>query len=302
MSQTTIPSNVSSVPNTNGLELHPKVFINSSSLLPHELEQLRSLPIDPLDTIRSKLVQLIEAITTFRFQLETLPHTPNSLPYPDLISKFLILLNHTEALSQALNTPAASKPLNRFELPQVRAEREERSKWEDGPSKRSLIGNLAIVPRGLEGLEDGKEWIVGVLTRTKLAPEIEKVEQELLNLLPPPPPTDPSPPTIPSLLKHVKHLTTIHDQHISKCRTSLHKARYSRKIDHQTLDSSSGHDVGSDGEEVWEWKMRVEVDESNKEAQSNSINSLPSENPIVKGLLGFMRDGRSPLNQAVDGM
>lgn len=84
----------------------------------------------------------------------------------------MILLNHTEALSQALNTPISTKPINRFELPQARLEREERSKWEDGPGKRSMIGNLAVVPRGLEGLDDGKDWIIGVLTRTKLVCQI----------------------------------------------------------------------------------------------------------------------------------
>ena len=100
--------------------------------------------------------------------METSPLAPNSLSYPTLISKFLILLNHTEALSQALNTPVPSQPVDRFELPSVRADREEREKWEYGPEKHSVLGNLAAVPRGLEGLEDGKEWIVGVLTRTKL--------------------------------------------------------------------------------------------------------------------------------------
>ncbi|EGF98733.1 uncharacterized protein MELLADRAFT_79628 [Melampsora larici-populina 98AG31] len=284
--------------NTSEIQQDPSTVTN---LTPNDLDELRKLPLDTFDTIRSKLVQLIEAVTTFRFQLESAPHTSNSLTYPTLISKFLILLNHTEALSQAINTPAAAKPINRFELPQFRAEREERSKWEDGPSKRSLIGNLAVVPRGLEGLEDGKEWIVGVLTRTKLAPEIENVEQELLDLLPPPPPTDPSPPTIRSLMKHVKHLTSLHEEHITNCRTALHTVRYKRHTDLEA-DSQSAREPGPEGEEVWEWKMRVEVDDNNKDLQPSSTTGLPSENPMIKGLLGFMRDGRSPLNHGVDGI
>lgn len=48
--------------------------------------------------------------------------------------------------------------------------------------------------------------------------------------------------------------------------------------------------------------MRVEVDEALKSSQPDPIMGLPTENPMIKGLLGFMRDGRSPLNHAVDGV
>ncbi|KAH9460750.1 hypothetical protein MJO29_004772 [Puccinia striiformis f. sp. tritici] len=234
----------------------------------------------------------------FRSQLETSPLAPNSLSYPTLISKFLILLNHTEALSQALNTPVPSQPIDRFELPSVRAEREEREKWEHGPAKQSVLGNLAAVPRGLEGLEDGKEWIVGVLTRTKLAPEIEKDEQDLLSLLPAPPPSDSSP-TVSSLLEHVKNLTKAHEKHISNCRTALHKARYGRVTDSMEIDPS-GSDNGNtdDGDPKYEWKMRVRVDDLLKDSPKTvQLEGSPAENVALKNLLGFMRDGRKPIGE-----
>ncbi|EFP79721.1 hypothetical protein PGT21_031997 [Puccinia graminis f. sp. tritici] len=267
---------------------------SSISLSEVDLEELSKLPIDSLDTIRSKLVQLIDAITGFRSQLETSPLAPNSLSYPTLISKFLILLNHTEALSQALNTPVPSQPVDRFELPSVRADREEREKWEHGPAKQSVLGNLAAVPRGLEGLEDGKDWIVGVLTRTKLAPEIEKDEQDLLSSLPPPPTTDPIP-TVGSLLEHVKGLTKAHEKHIANCRTALHKARYGRAADPMDLDTSSDNGNADEGDAKYEWKMRVEVDDQLKGANpAVPLQISPSQNPVLRNLLGFMRDGRKP--------
>ncbi|POV94656.1 hypothetical protein PSHT_16084 [Puccinia striiformis] len=268
MSTLEVPSNLPQGSQQNGTEIQPTQLIPLSEA---DLEELGKLPIDSLDTIRSKLVQLIDAITGFRSQLETSPLAPNSLSYPTLISKFLILLNHTEALSQALNTPVPSQPIDRFELPSVRAEREEREKWEHGPAKQSVLGNLAAVPRGLEGLEDGKEWIVGVLTRTKLAPEIEKDEQDLLSLLPAPPPSDSSP-TVSSLLEHVKNLTKAHEKHISNCRTALHKARYGQ--------------------------MRVRVDDLLKDSPKTvQLEGSPAENVALKNLLGFMRDGRKPIGE-----
>ncbi|MBW0547607.1 hypothetical protein O181_087322 [Austropuccinia psidii MF-1] len=288
--------------------LVPAQAEGSSSSLPvgllteADLEQLKKLPADVLDTIRSKLVQLIDAIATFRLQLESSPLTPLTLPYPTLISKFLILLNHTEALSQALNTIVPSKPINKFELPSARAEREEREKWEDGPANTSILGNIAVAPRGLEGLEDGKEWIVGVLTRTKLAPEIEKAEQKLLSLLPPPPSSDPAP-TVDSLCKHVRNLTKLHEQHILNCRSALHKARYAR-ADPMDIDPTSDDDGDQESESKYDWKMRVEVDDeiSHKLATINQGERAPGDDPIIKGLLGFMRDGRNPKSQAADGI
>jgi len=226
--------------------------------------------------------------------LETSPLAPNSLSYPTLISKFLILLNHTEALSQALNTPVPSQPVDRFELPSVRADREEREKWEYGPEKHSVLGNLAAVPRGLEGLEDGKEWIVGVLTRTKLAPEIEKDEQDLLSLLPPPPTSDSSP-TVGSLLEHVKGLTKAHEKHIANCRTALHKARYGRAMEPMEVDFASDNGNAEEGDVKYQWKMRVEVDDQLKgPAAAVPLDSSPAGNLALKNLLGFMRDGRRP--------
>ncbi|PLW20739.1 hypothetical protein PCANC_02653 [Puccinia coronata f. sp. avenae] len=284
-------SNLLSVSEKKELQAQPS---NPVTLSQSDLEDLGKLPIDSLDTIRSKLVQLIDAITVFRSQLETSPLTPNSLSYPTLISKFLILLNHTEALSQALNTPLPSQPVDRFELPSVRAEREEREKWEHGPGKQSVLGNLATVPRGLEGLEDGKEWIVGVLTRTKLAPEIEKDEQDLLSLLPPPPTSD-STPTVGSLLEHVKSLTQAHEKHIANCRTALHKARYGRVSEKMEVDISSENGNGDEGDAKYQWKMRVEVDDQSKGyAPAVPLEGPVTENLALKNLIGFMRDGRKP--------
>ncbi|CAH7666808.1 hypothetical protein PPACK8108_LOCUS1160 [Phakopsora pachyrhizi] len=280
-----------------------------SCLSESELDRLRQLPVESLDTIRSKLVQLIDAIATFRYQLESLPLTPQSLPYSALISKFLILLNHTEALSQALNTAVPLRSVNRFDLPSVRAEREQRSRWEDGASKRSTLGNLVIAPRGLDGLEDGKEWIVGVLTRTKLAPEIEGEEQRLLSMIPAPdraPGEESSSDSVATVLKHVRKLTEGHEKHVNNCRRALHRARYNRP-DQMEIDNNSGDEVGSEGDEKYEWKMRVEV----KDQSINTLTRNPTEigtddvppscNPTIKGLLGFMKDGRNPTDQTVRG-
>lgn len=119
-------------------------------------------------------------------------------------------------------------------------------------------------------------------------------------MLPPPPSTDSTPPTISSLLNHVKNLTSTHEQHITNCRRALHQVRYQSSNAPDLKPSGTREALG--GEEVWEWKMRVEVDEALKSSQPDPIMGLPTENPMIKGLLGFMRDGRSPLNHAVDGV
>ncbi|POW12296.1 hypothetical protein PSTT_04657 [Puccinia striiformis] len=289
MSTLEVPSNLPQGSQQNGTEIQPTQLIPLSEA---DLEELGKLPIDSLDTIRSKLVQLIDAITGFRSQLETSPLAPNSLSYPTLISKFLILLNHTEALSQALNTPVPSQPIDRFELPSVRAEREEREKWEHGPAKQSVLGNLAAVPRGLEGLEDGlftrynADWQTYLLCHRLL--KLRKDEQDLLSLLPAPPPSDSSP-TVSSLLEHVKNLTKAHEKHISNCRTALHKARYGRVTDSMEIDPS-GSDNGNtdDGDPKYEWKMRVRVDDLLKDSPKTvQLEGSPAENVALKNLLGI---------------
>lgn len=295
----TVPNSSVLLQNSSTADPGLQAVSSSFTLSEQDLEELGKLPIDSLDTIRSKLVQLIDAITLFRTQLESSPLAPNSLSYPTLISKFLILRNHTEALSHALNTQVPLQPINRFELPSVRAERQEREKWEHGPSKQSVLGNLAVVPRGLEGLEDGKEWIVGVLTRTKLAPEIEKDEQELLNLLPPPPANDPSP-TIGSLLEHTKNLIKAYEKHISDCRSALQKARHGRVADTMEIDISSDDGNAEATEAKYQWKMRVEVDDPLAKGSVPNVASQgpPSENRLLKDLLGFMRDGSYPVGES----
>lgn len=131
---------------------------------------LRSLPTDTLDSLRSKLVQLVDAVQvrilflsntlaltrpteqSFRAQLATTPIHSLTLTYPALLSKLLILLNHTQALHHALATPQipTSAP-DPFEIPSARAAREEDDRWKfAGGAKASRIGNVGVVVRGGE--------------------------------------------------------------------------------------------------------------------------------------------------------
>ena len=64
MSTLEVPSNLPQGSQQNGTEIQPTQLIPLSEA---DLEELGKLPIDSLDTIRSKLVQLIDAITVGAF-------------------------------------------------------------------------------------------------------------------------------------------------------------------------------------------------------------------------------------------
>lgn len=94
---------------------------------------------------------------SFRTQLATTPIHSLSLTYPQLLSKLLILLNHSLALHTSLSS-SLPPPQNQYELPSVRETREEAERWKSaGSGGRTRVGNVGVVVRGrgkgLEGTE-----------------------------------------------------------------------------------------------------------------------------------------------------
>jgi hypothetical protein len=61
------------------------------------------------------------------------------------------------------------------------------------------------------------------------------------------------------------------------------------------VDISSDNGNADEGDAKYEWKMRVEVDDQLKGSNpAVPLQTLPSQNPVLRNLLGFMRDGRKP--------
>lgn len=129
-------------------------------LPPRSAAQSIQLP-QHLDAVRSKLVHLIDALSTLLSQLHYLslstpePTTanPGILPYPDLLSRYNLLLSHFTSLSSLLSS--VGDPREQERRKEDRGRDEKRERWE---------GSL-VVPA--VQVEEQQDWIVGMLLRTK---------------------------------------------------------------------------------------------------------------------------------------
>ncbi|PIA18748.1 hypothetical protein COEREDRAFT_85201 [Coemansia reversa NRRL 1564] len=102
-----------------------------------------------LETLRRQLQQLHELFAVVIEETRPTPDNPNVMPWPELLSKFNVLAGKYAILSQAV-----------------------------GQKHAALLKEMTVVPRTQpNGIHE--QNILSVLLRTKLAPEIEKEEEEI---------------------------------------------------------------------------------------------------------------------------
>ena len=114
-----------------------------------------------LDAVRSKLLQLIEALNSLLSQLHYLSLStpvpsasqPGLLSYPELISRYNLLLSHFSSLGGLLSDGEQQQAQQRRK--EDRGRDAKREKWE---------GSL-VVPA--EEVAESRDWVVGMLLRTK---------------------------------------------------------------------------------------------------------------------------------------
>ncbi|BGP43003.1 hypothetical protein JCM10450v2_007122 [Rhodotorula kratochvilovae] len=207
-----------------------------------------------LDPLRLRLVQLIDAVTVLHTQLSYLAFhspTPSSanpgvLPFPELVARYNTLLTHITALQGLLSSEQdkeKERERERDEGAQGGAAGRRRRAERDRDLKREKWDSLSIVPA--EKVDEAKDWIVGMLLRTKQTPEVEASQAELLASLPEPFASALSAASNPS--SSSPSFTSLASDH-----ARLVTVAYDRLSALKEFNSQN---------EEWDWKARVELDE-----------------------------------------
>lgn len=131
------------------------------------LDSVQSIQIpSTLDSVRSKLLQLIESLTSLLSQLHYLSLStplpsalqPGLLSYPELISRYNLLLSHCNALGGLLSEVGGGSDRGGAAPPRRKEDR-------NRDLKRERWSASLVVPA--EQVEESKDWLVGMLLRTK---------------------------------------------------------------------------------------------------------------------------------------
>ncbi|GAA5900059.1 hypothetical protein JCM6882_002602 [Rhodosporidiobolus microsporus] len=210
-------------------------------------------PLPDLDPLRLRLVQLIDALTILHSQLSYLAFNtpaagpssaaPGVLPFPELVGRYNLLLTHLTAVQGLLSSQGEKDRETEKEREEGAAARRKR-KDRDRDVKRERWEAVSVVP-AVE-VDEGRDWMVGMLLRTKQTPEVEATQARLTTTLPTPfstalssstHTTAPDPSAFPAALQ---------------AQTSLLTAAYDKVC--------ALKEFNSEGEE-WDWKARVRLDE-----------------------------------------
>lgn len=128
-------------------------------LPPPDLPQ--STTTTDIDTLRAKLVQLIDSLSTLLTQLHYLSLStpqptslaPGILPWTDLLNRYNLLLSHLTSIGGIISSIGDPR------------EKERKGK-ERGRDPRRERWDASVVVPAVE-VEENKDWIVGMLLRTK---------------------------------------------------------------------------------------------------------------------------------------
>ncbi|GAA5853128.1 hypothetical protein JCM8547_000210 [Rhodosporidiobolus lusitaniae] len=207
-----------------------------------------------LDPLRLRLVQLIDALALLHSHLSYLAYSsplppstaqPGLLSFPELVGRYQLLLTHLGAVQGLLSSQQEKereKERDREEgggLAQGGGGR--RRKRDDGrDAKREKWESVAVVP-AVE-VDEAKDWMVGMLLRTKQTPEVESSQSTLTSSLPSPFSAALSSASSDSGKAFQLEL----DKHASFLNTAYDRVTALREFN-------------SEGES-WEWKERVELE------------------------------------------
>ncbi|KAM0746900.1 hypothetical protein T439DRAFT_305791 [Meredithblackwellia eburnea MCA 4105] len=211
----------------------------STLALPVVSASAYAVPAD-LDNLRLKLVQLIDAISTLQSLLHyasiSTPQPSTARPglpnYSDLLTRYNILLSHIGGLGAILSSLSDEK----------RVPEKERDKDAGTDKKKDEWDSNVVVPA--VGIEEAKEWIVGVLLRTKQTPPVEDHQAKLLASLPP---AFSNPETSQEAITKHSELVTAAFEKIQRIKEGL-------------------PDEDGDWEE-WSWKARVKLPEEEEDEE-----------------------------------
>jgi len=141
-------------------------------------------PLPDLDLLRPRLAQLINSISTLTSHLIHSFHNsppsstiPPTLPFPDLLNRYSLLISQFNSLIGLISSQGDLE--RERDRPQEGggAISQGKRRKEERDTKRDRWAGVSIVPR--EPVEESKDWIVGLLLRTK------QVEHTSLILSPP---------------------------------------------------------------------------------------------------------------------
>lgn len=116
-------------------------------------------PAPDLDPLRLKLVQLVDSIADTQGQLhfasistpQPSTQAPGVLPWHDLLARYNLLLSHALGLGTLLSSVGDNR---------------EPKRGEEGRDKKKEIWDGSVVVPA-EPVEESKDWLVGMLLRTK---------------------------------------------------------------------------------------------------------------------------------------
>ncbi|GAA5996791.1 hypothetical protein JCM5350_007791 [Sporobolomyces pararoseus] len=256
----------------------------------HEVAQLPDL-----DLLRPRLAQLINSISNLTSHLLHSFHNsppsssiPPTLPFPDLLNRYSLLISQFNSLIGLISSQGDLE--RERDRPQEGATRAGagttttgKRKKEERDTKRDKWAGVSIVPS--EPVEESKDWIVGLLLRTKQTPEVENRQTQLLE-------------SLPSQFKSaISSSTTDPSQftNLLAAQTRLVNSAYDRV--------NAAKEYSGDGEE-WDWKGRVGLeDEEEEEQETNDEDGMQVDKPAkVEGTRAwtenetatFLRTGQRP--------
>ncbi|GAA5972957.1 hypothetical protein JCM11641_000338 [Rhodosporidiobolus odoratus] len=268
------------------------------------LETPSNHPLPDLDLLRLRLVKLIDALTVLHSQLSYLSFstptptslTPGLLPFQDLVARYNLLLSHLTAVQGLLSSQADKEKEGERDREQGPLGQRRKRKDKDRDLKRERWEAVSVVPA--VPVDEGKDWLVGMLLRTKQIPEVETSQTTLITTLPSPfssavisstpstsnPTPDPAA-FLDALSAHANLVTTAYDRI-----TAL-------------------KEFNSENEE-WDWKARVDLDEENEEQDGGGegkgkgdqeMQDLPNPTQTARSWTAkevqvYMRTGKKPDN------
>jgi len=145
--------------------------------------------IDRLVSIHAKLLQLVESITEFQGQIQQ-GGADGMMGWHDILSKYFLLTSYTHSVFELLIPPPstakaieAHKASLGVEKPAYKTREEQRViAGQEGEAWKRTLAQLTVHPG--QAIEQERDFIVGVLLRTKQVPEIEALEGGLLKTIP----------------------------------------------------------------------------------------------------------------------
>ncbi|GAA6060176.1 hypothetical protein JCM10212_005177 [Sporobolomyces blumeae] len=268
------------------------------------------LPALPdLDSLRPRLAQTITAISLLTDHLAYLLHTsppthPQTLPFPDLLNRYNLLVTHLNALATTLssvNDLERERDRERLDLAAASSSytgtngttTRRRRRDDARDPKRDRWDSVAVVPSG--PVDEAKDWIVGLLSRTKQTPQVEEYQADTLAQLArlANSPSNPLRSTSASVVSTSAPSSKAPPVRLSSQVLASKTADYTRLVNAAydrvcALKEFAAAQPGDGGvQEEWDWKGRIGLDEEDEEDEGEGDDARDRDamqvDPVVSG-------------------